>query len=174
MEKAIGGKIKWRNAGDSLILEGNQPGRVDPFDEGRSQRSLALTVYYGHLKKLGLSGCLARVDGTKSPAGFAVDLRLQDAQLRFGGYFEFDGNIRSEPIGSIASGPIREYYDSIHVEAMHSNLLIQQNVNIRSLYVELADRSGIRDSKARIEKPQILYSDDSRLNLSGENLRKLK
>ena len=165
-EKDIGGKLNLRAAGDSLIIEGSLPGRIDPSDERMPLESLALTVHYGHLKHIGLSGCLARIDGTERAATFAIDLRLQDAQLRFGGYAEYNGDIRA--------GPIREYFDSIRVEATHSNLMIGQNASIGNLTVQLADRSVIRDGNASIGKPEIHYSDDSRLDLSGVNLRKLK
>jgi hypothetical protein len=165
-EKGVDGKLNWRSTGDSLILETFQPGLVDAFDEGEPIGSLPLTVYCGQLQHIGLSRGVARIDGTKGPARFAIDLHVQEAKLRFGGYFIFNDDTWALPQ--------REYYDSIRIDATHSNILLQQNVSIRSLYVRLADSSQIKDGKANIEKPEIHYSDDSRLDLSGSIIRQLK
>lgn len=172
MDKRDAEKITCRRSGDSLILTGDKAGWIDPFDEQRDFNSLPVTVYCGHLENIFLSGCMGRINGRKKPERFTIDLTLKDASLRTGGYFEYYGNPH-QPL-------IREYYDSIRVDASHSNLMIQQNGSIRSLYVQLADGSWIRDGspirdgKARIERAEIHYSDDSWLDLSGENLRKLK
>ena len=67
-----------------------------------------------------------------------------------------------------------ERFDSLDIESRNSIVVLNAPSIIRSLHVRLDDSSELNDQHASVGKPEINYSPDSRINLTGVNLKKAK
>jgi len=63
--------------------------------------------------------------------------------------------------------------DSVQVHAVNSMLVLHHNAMLRKFSASLDDRSEISDQQATIGHTVVSYSDGSRLNITGANLKNL-
>jgi hypothetical protein len=169
-----GEKISKRRSGDSLIISGNMNVMRNPHNQWQQYDDFPwITVHCGQLKKMQLSGVLAMMKGRPSSNKFPLALGLTDTQLVMGEPDDQRSEIQIGPHATRA-GHSREFYDSLDIHSVNSNVVMNKNIVIHDLHVQLDERSELHEFDAEIDRPEILYADHSQITLSGTNLRKLK
>jgi hypothetical protein len=171
--KQDGEKISKRLSGDSLIISADMNVMRDPHNQWQQFDDFPwLTVHCGPLKKMQLSGVLALMKGGPSYGKLALAMWLTDTQLLMGEPDDQGPDVQKIGLGKETGHP-REFYDSIDIHSVNSNLIMNDNTVIHDLHMQLDDRSELHENNAEIDRPEIRYGDHSRITLSGANLRKL-
>jgi hypothetical protein len=163
-EHRAGAKFRFNESGDSLSITEEDPSDRDPHAPWQNFADHPwVFVYCGHLQHIQLSGLVALLRGTRSPGSFRIGLDISNTQLCLGEP-DYDHNNSHPP----------EYYDSVVIHSVNGNLQLFRNTVARDLFVQLDDRSEIRDLGAQIDSPRIRYADSSQIHLTGRTLRKIK
>ncbi len=167
-------QVHVRRSGDSLIIDGEYPISRDPHSPWQQFDNLPwIFVSCGGLKNIQLTGVLATMKGGLVPGRIGLNMELSNTQLNLGRPGEISRGFRQFPLDpNDRSG--REYYDSLDIHAVNSNLVLNANIVVHTLRVQLDGRSELQDFNAVIDSPAIQYADHSRITLSGINLKKLK
>lgn len=163
-ERRAGTNIRLRESGDSLSITDESPSDRDPHIPWQNYADHPwVVVYCGHLQHMRLSGVIALLRGQRSPGGFRIALDISNSQLSLG-----------EPDYNPNNRYPTEYYDSIAVHSVNSNLQLFKNTATRNLVVELDDRSDIHDLGAQIDSPNIRCTDSSQIHLTGKTLNRMR
>lgn len=167
-------RVQIRRSGDSLIIDGESTVTRDPHSPWQQFDNLPwIFVSCGGLKNIELSGVLATMKGGLVPGRIGLGMELSNTQLVLGRPGELlNGFHQFPPDPQDRSG--REFYDSLDIHAVNSNLVLNANIVVHALRLQLDDRSELQDYDAEIERPVIQYADHSRITMSGVYLKNLK
>lgn len=113
--------------------------------------------------RIRMNGVLALVKGSKEAGHVQWDLQAINTQLWIG-----------ESYGNDADMHASEHYDSLQIQATNVKLELHRNAIIGKLDIRLDNQSELCDQHATISKPEIYYTEGSRVNLTGINLDKLR
>jgi hypothetical protein len=167
-------RVHVRRSGDSLIIDGEHTVTRDQHSLWMQYDNLPwIFVSCGNLKNIQLSDVMATMKGGLVPGRLSLGMEISNTQLVLGRPVELLNALRKFP-PDLKDSSGREYYDSLDIHAINSNLVLNANIAVHALRVQLDDRSELQDLHAAIDRPEIQYSDHSRITLSGVTLKKLK
>lgn len=167
-----------RTEGDTLLITGENEATIHrPFADYPFQLSVpVVNVYCRGLREIRVDhgqvilkgsegGGGARGGGSGAAAGGLVTGRIvaENSTVSVGEYYNPPRPIEPE-----------ERFDSLDIVSRNSVVLLNMHSVIRSLHVRLDDSSELNDQNASVGRPEIDYSPDSRVNLTGANLKKVK
>ena len=157
-------KTGYEIQGDTLILRGSSFPQIDPRGAWQAYDNFPrVNIYAGQLKSIRLSGGMVVLKGEEKPGQFNTDLITRNALLWIG---ESDENFQMSPAP--------ENYGSIHIHADSSKLFLFPNASVKDLAVQLDGWSEIDEQHARIDRSVIACSANSRINMTGANLKNLR
>jgi hypothetical protein len=156
--------LSWRQSGDTLLITGNNNVAIHrPFADWFYRTNQAqVNVYCRGLKEIFLSNGQLYLHGTGSQTNLpSAKIHIDSSTLWIGDYKEHD----SEPAAT-------EFFDSLDIRSLNSVFLINRSASIQKLQVQMDDRSELNDRQAQIDSLLVNYSSDSRVGLTGGNLKK--
>jgi hypothetical protein len=158
------GSLSYRQEGDSLIISGNIFPETDPGNQWQVYYNYPrVTVHAGQLKSIRLSGGMVILKGGERPDQFHTALLARKTLVWIG---EFNENTDQKV------SP--DNFDSVSIDASNCKLVLHQNASIRQLTAQLKGESWIDDLKARVDRSSISCSPNSRISMTGANLKNLQ
>jgi len=165
VQEEAAGKIHCQLSGDSMIIRSEDTLPLNPhgYFQNYSDRPWVSVDMPADISLVRIEGQLALFRGTSKPAHLHLDIQAVNSQVWMG-----------ETYGT--EGPYYPTYnfDSVHVQEMNSNLIIHQNAEIQRLSVNLDDQSELNDYKGTLGSLHLQYTPESKINLKGSTLDKLK
>jgi hypothetical protein len=169
-KQAVERKQSYHLQGDTLLIDGDNDVIIHrPFSDFRYRMDLPeINIYCRGLREVRVSNgqvLLRGVDAGEAGGGLSATTRLvaENSTLWIGEYKD-----PPEP------GAPAERFDSLDIESRNSIVLLNAHSVIRSLHVRLDDNSELNDQQASVGIPEIDYSPNSRVNLTGGNLKKAR
>jgi hypothetical protein len=156
------GSLSYRQSGDTLLITGyNNVTIYRPFADWFYRANQAQVNIYCHgLKEIFFSNGQLYLHGTDDQMGLpSAKLRIDSSTLWIGDYRE-------------PKAAAKEFFDSLDIRSVNSVFLINRSASIHKLLVQMDDRSELNDRQAQIDSLTVTYSSDSRVGLTGENLKK--
>jgi hypothetical protein len=160
----------YRLQGDTLLIDGNNDVTIHrPFSDFRYRMDLSeINIYCRGLREIRVNNGQVLLRGGRAgegagEGGLSATTRLvaENSTLWIGEYKD-----PPEP------GTPAERFDSLDIESRNSIVLLNSHSVIRSLHMRLDDSSELNDQHASVGIPEIDYSHNSRVNLTGVNLKK--
>ena len=156
--------LSYRHSGDTLLITGdnNVPIRrpfADWFYRANQQQ---VNIHCRGLKEIFFSNGQLYLHGAGNQAGLAsAKIHIDSSTLWIGDYREND----SEPAAT-------EFFDSLDIHSVNSVFLLNRSASVHRLQVLLDNGSELNDRAAQIDSLTVNYSSDSRVGLTGANLKK--
>jgi len=166
---------QYQQDGDTLVLYGKNDRPIHrPFSDLGYELSLpVINVYSRRLEGItALNGQVVLNGATGATGGIAGWVRAQNSTVWVGDVI-FN---RNEPL-NIAPHPVkatgvRKEFDSLDLESLNSLILLNSTAHLRSLRIHLDNASELNDQDGLADRLFIEYSPGSRINLTGENLKR--
>ena len=158
--------LSYRQSGDTLLITGNNNISIHrPFADWIYQANQRQVNIYCHgLKEIFFSNGQLYLHGTGNRTGLpSAKIHIDSSTLWIGDYKEHD----SEPAAT-------EFFDSLDIRSLNSVFLINRSAAIHKLQVQMEDRSELIDREAQVDSLLVNYSSDSRISLTGGNLKKAR
>jgi len=156
--------LSYRQSGDTLLITGDNKVTIhrpfaDWFYRANQQQ---VNIYCHGLKEIFFSNGQLYLHGADSQTGLlSAKIHIDSSTLWIGDYKEHD----SEPTAT-------EFFDSLDIRSLNSIFLINRSAAIHKLQVQMEDRSELNDRQAQVDSLLVNYSSDSRIGLTGGNLKK--
>ncbi|HEY4337360.1 MAG TPA: hypothetical protein VGM89_15725, partial [Puia sp.] len=157
-------KLSYRRSGDTLFITGNNKTTIHrPYaDWFYRMNQMQVNIYGRNLKEISLVNGHLVFQGTVSPSdGSATTLSLDSSTVWIGDRETRDGQTVE-----------KSFFDHIGIRSVNSVVMLNPSARIRHLQADLDDRSELIDQKALIDSIRIGYDQDSRIGLTGNNLKK--
>jgi hypothetical protein len=156
--------IQYEQRGDTLYVTGTVEVPIHrPFSEWFYRRGLPVVdVYASSFDDILLNHGQVCLRGARSGVSRPAHLTLLNSTLWIGMQY---GATRHEP---------PESFDSLDITSNNSEIVVNSPALIRRLNVTLKDSSTLIDQFSAIDSGNVFTSADSRINLSGENLKKTR
>jgi hypothetical protein len=154
----------YRQSGDTLFITGsNQVSIHRPFVDFSYREQLPrVNIYSRGLRDIRLLNGQLELDGSDSAAG-APSIRLTAINSTVW-IAEYDEPLHTQPAP--------KFFDSLDLQLSNSILLLNRSANIRKARISLDGDSELNDRWSTIGRSQIAASDSSRIDLTGNNLKK--
>ena len=167
----------YQQKGDTLVIDGNndRPIHRGFADPGYRSSVPVVNVYCRHLREIRvLNGQVMLKGATGAATPVAGRLEVENSTLWIGEAI-LDRNMLLMT-GRHPGDPAqpREEFDSLHVESWNSIVMLNGSADVRSLHIQLEKGSELNDQQGSAEKLTVGYSRDSRVNLTGDNLKKVQ
>jgi hypothetical protein len=163
VQEEFAGKIHCRSTADSLVVKGDTSFVSDPHRFfGNYSDFPWVSVHMGRHTGIRLRSVLALLRGNDKPVSFDTHITATDTQLWIG-----------ESYGTNGADYPSQFYDSLQVEGVNTDLVLHSNAHIRHLTANLDSRSEVNDLRANIGTIRIQYTPQTKINLTGVNLDKL-
>ena len=163
VQEEFAGKVHCRSTTDSLVLKGDTSFVANPHGSAGNYGDLPwVSVHMGSLTGIRLRGVLALLRGNDKPGSFDTHITATNTQLWIGESYGING-------GDYPS----QYYDSLQVEGVNTDLVLHSNAHIQHLVAILDPRSEVNDLRAKLGTISIQYTPQTKINLTGINLDKL-
>ena len=158
--------LSYRQSGDTLLITGDNNVTIhrpfaDWFYRANQQQ---VNIYCHGLKEIFFSNGQLYLHGADHQTGLpSAKIHIDSSTLWIGDYKEYD----SEPAAT-------EFFDSLDIRSLNSVFLINRSASIHKLQVQMDHRSELNDRQAQVDSLLVNYSNDSRVGLTGENLKKAR
>jgi hypothetical protein len=155
---------QYRQSGDTLSITGDAMVPIHrPFaDFSYSNHLPRVSVHTGGLNQITLLNGQLVLDGTRSAAGApAIRLTATNSTVWVAGYNE-----------SIPTTLSKEFFDSLDLHLFNTVLLLNRSASIRAASIHLDASSELNDRWSTIGRSEIIASDSSRIDLTGNLLKK--
>jgi hypothetical protein len=165
VQEEAAGKIHCQLSGDSMIVSSEDTLPLNPHTlfQNYSSRPWVSIVMPSSVSLVRVEGQLALFRGSSKPRGVHLDVQAINSQVWLG-----------ETYGTQGAYYPTYYYDSVHVQEVNSNLLVFSNAEVNQLSVRLDDQSELNDMKGTLGALHLQYAPQSKINLKGATLDKLK
>ncbi|HEY8971687.1 MAG TPA: hypothetical protein VIM64_21445 [Puia sp.] len=159
------GKVHCQLSGDSMIVSSEDTLPLNPhtFYQNYSDRPWVSINIPSSVSLVRMEGQLALFRGARKPGNVRFDIQAVNSQVWLGETYGMEG----------ASYPTY-YFDSVHVQEVNSNLLVFNNAEVNQLSVRLDDQSELNDMKGTLGALHLQYAPQSKINLKGATLDKLR
>lgn len=160
--------LSYRQSGDTLLITGNNTGMIHrPFADPFYRNTRAqVNIYCRGLKDIFLKKGQLYLQGAGGSTTTLPSARLHidSSTLWIGDYREYAEYARQP-------AP-KEFFDSLEIQSTNSVLLLNTSASIHKLQAQLDEHSEINDRQALIDRLTVSYDNDSRIGLTGANLKK--
>jgi len=165
VQEEAAGKVRCRMSGDSMVVSSEDTLPLNPhtFYQNYSDRPWVSINMPSSISLVRTEGQLALFRGSPRPGRQRFDIQAVNSQIWLGETYGMEG-------GSYPT----YYYDSIYVQEVNSSLIIHQNAEIAQLSVHLDDQSEFNDFKGTLGSLRLQYAPQSKINIKGSTLDKLK
>jgi hypothetical protein len=165
VQEEAAGKVHCRLAGDSMIVSSDDTLPLNPhgFYANYSDRPWVSIDIPSGVRLVRADGQLALFRGSSQPGHRQFDIQAINSQVWLGETYGMEG----------AYYP-NYYYDSVRIQAVNSNLIIHANAEINRLSAHLDGQSEINDFKGTRGSLYLQYAPESKINIKGATLEKLK
>jgi hypothetical protein len=154
--------LSYRESGDTLLITGNNNVAIHrPFADGFYRANQAqVNIYCRGLKEIFFCNGQLYLHGADHQTGMpSAKLHIDSSTLWIGDYLE------PKPAA-------KEFFDSLDIRSLNSVFLLNRSASIHKLRVQMDDGSELNDRQAQIDSLMVNYSSDSRVGLTGGNLKK--
>jgi len=157
-------ELSYRQSGDTLFISGNNKMTIHrPYaDWFYRQNQMQVNIYGRNLKGISLVNGQLVFRGTAWPSGGSVTTLSVDSSTVWIGDRELRDGKAVET----------EFFNHIAIRSVNSVILLNPSATIQQLHTDLDDLSELIDQKALIDSIRIGYDQDSRIALTGNNLKK--
>jgi hypothetical protein len=158
------GSTSYHRSGDTLLITGNNTVTIHrPFaDLFYRSNQAQVNIYCRSLKGISLiNGQLYLHGANHQPALASTMIHIDSSTLWIGDY-----------TGHEPDPTVKEVFDSLDIRSVNSVFLINRSASIHKLRVEMDDNSELNDRHAQIDSLIVNYGNDSRVGLTGKNLKK--
>ena len=165
VQEEAAGKIRSQLSGDSMIVSSEDTLPLNPhtFYQNYNDRPWVSIDIPSSVSLIRLEGQLALFRGARKPGKVRFDIQAITSQIWLGETYGMEG----------AYYPTY-YFDSVHIKEINSDLIIHQNAEINQLSADLDDHSELNDMKGTLGALHLQYGPQSKINLKGATLDKLK
>src|SRR5260221_13783342 len=163
-ENKLTGALSYRQSGDTLLITGNNDVLIHrPFvDWSYRTNQTQVNIYCRGLKEIFLAKGQLYLHGAGVQTTLpSTKLYIDSSTLWIGDYKEY----AEQPAA-------KEFFDSLDIRSVNSVLLINSCAAIHKLQAQLDDHSELNDRQALIDSLTVRYGHDSRVGLTGANLKK--
>jgi hypothetical protein len=164
IERSRDEAIRYEQRGDTLYVTGTIQAPIHrPYSEWFYLRGLPVVdVYASSFDDILLNHGQVCLRGVRSGSSHPAHLTILNSTLWIG--MQYGTTRHDSP----------ESFDSLDVTSGNSEIVVNSPALIRRLHVTLKDSSTLIDQFSAIDSGNIITSADSRINLSGENLKKTR
>jgi hypothetical protein len=157
-------KVHCEVTGDSMIVSSSDtlPLNSHTFWGNYGDRPWVSIDMPSTVNLIRTEGQLALFRGGLKPGHQRFDIQAVNSQVWLGETYGIEGSYYPN-----------YYYDSVHVQAVNSNLVIHPNAEISQLFIRLDNQSEINDFKGTHGMLYLQYAPESKLNIKGSTLDKL-
>ncbi|HMI63620.1 MAG TPA: hypothetical protein VK518_22040 [Puia sp.] len=157
-------EFSYRQSGDTLFITGNIKIAIHrPYaDRFYQMNQKQVNIYGRNLKGISLVNSQLDFRGAAWPSGGSVTTLSVDSSTVWIGDRELHDDQTVE----------KEFFNHIGIRSVNSVVLLNASASIQHLQADLDDRSELIDQKALIDSVRIGYDHDSRIGLTGINLKK--
>jgi len=157
-------ELSYRQSGDTLFITGNNKAAIyRPYaDWFYRMNQMQVNIHGRNLKGIFLVNSQLDYRGAAWPAGSPVTTLSADSSTVWIG----DRALRDD------QSVDKEFFDHIGIRSVNSVVLLNASASIQNLQADLDDHSELIDQKALIDSVRIGYDRDSRIGLTGINLKK--
>jgi hypothetical protein len=157
-------KLRCHVTGDSLIIEADSSLSINPHSFYQNFSGLpwmSLDVPAG--TSVRLEGQLALLQGAKQPGRPRLNVTAVNSQVWLG-----------ETYGMEGSGYPMQYFDSVQIQEINSNLIVHKNAAISGLSAHLDGQSEFTDYSGSLGALDLQYMPESKISIKGATLDQLK
>ena len=161
-ERSMDQAIRYDQRGDTLYVTGTIQVPIHrPFSEWFYRRGLPVVdVYASSFDNILLNHGQACLRGARSGGGRPIHLTVLNSTLWIGMQYGTARHDLSEP------------FDNLDVTSINSSIVVNSVARVTHFSAQLKDSSMLIDQFSSIDSGNIMTSADSRIELSGENLKK--
>ena len=156
--------ITYEQRGDTLYVTGTVQVPIHrPFSEWFYRRGLPVVdVYASSFDNILLNHGQVCLRGVRSGSGRPAHLTVLNSTLWIGLQY---GTARHDP---------QETFDSLDITSINSSIVVNSVARVRHFSAAMNDSSTLTDQFSTIDSGIIVTSANSRIDLSGENLKKTR
>ena len=164
LPKTAASSLSYRQSGDTLLITGNNNIAIHrPFADWFYRGNQAqVNIHCQGLKNISVTNGQLYLQGTDDKGS------LPSARIHTDSSTVWIGDYREQGPKTAA----KEYFDSLNIQSVNSIFLLNASASIRKLQVKMDDRSELNDRQALIDSLTVNYSSNSRVGLTGDNLKK--
>lgn len=164
VERSRDQAITYDQRGDTLFVTGTVQVPIHrPFSEWFYRRGLPVVdVYASSFDNILLNHGQVCLRGVGPSGGHPAHLTVLNSTLWIGMQY------------TTARHDLPESFDSLDITSDNSSIVVNSPARIRRLNVTLKDSSTLIDQFSAVDSGNIVTSADSRIDLSGENLKKTR
>lgn len=158
--------LSYRQSGDTLLITGDNNITIHrPYaDRFYRANQAQVNIYCRRLKEIFFCNGQLYLHGADHQTGLtSTKIHIDSSTLWIGDYIEH------EP-----KPAVKEFFDSLDIRSLNSVFLINRTASVHKLQVQMDEGSELNDRQAQIDSLVVTYSSDSRVGLTGGNLKKAR